>query len=232
MFDLKPLVGLLSLILCILVVFSPLKAVIEGLRKMELKNVSEKYISAAIVNGGLWLIYGLDTGDLAIITTAILFYVVHIFYIGCYYYINENRKMLGLSVSGFILGFIILYFVLPGQVAGFGALLVNTIFRLTILYKTKQALETKSQEYLNLMIINLTFMSNLVWVWYSYLISDIILFIPNITGVICAILNYITLLWIMGKIDDTHLSIISLKKLLSVPLETSQETNRKNTPLV
>ena len=86
-FIFKNIVGTICSVLTIMLVFSPMKSILEGLRTMEIKNIALTYLVSAIASGIFWGTYGLKLNDEPIYISNLFLILLYTFYLNCYFFI-------------------------------------------------------------------------------------------------------------------------------------------------
>ena len=126
---------------------------------------------------------------------------------------------------GIIVSFFIVLKIFPEKLTGVFAFLLNIFFNCTIFIKLKEAIEKRSNEYINMSIVIMSFLCCISWLAFSIIILDIFIFIPNFVGFIAFGLNFVVYFWNEGRLSEENWIIELLKKLLKVEDEKTNISN-------
>lgn len=219
------LVSTVANIFTFLVIFSPMKSIIEGLQTMTIKNISDTYLLAGILNSCFWLTYSVKNNIPPLYICNAILILVFGFYVNSYYYINKEKgNMVKYSIA-IIASFLGIYFIFPANLAASVAVIINTVFYCTIMIKLKESMEKRSNEYINMVIIIVTLFGCICWVLYGLLTNDYFVVIPNVIGIVVYALNILVFYWNDGKIGEYNILIEMLKKILRVEDEKTMISN-------
>ena len=73
----KEILGLLGSILNISLQLSPMPEIINGFKKMDIKNLTISYFVVGITQGIFWIGYGLNISDIVVYGPNITIYIIH-----------------------------------------------------------------------------------------------------------------------------------------------------------
>lgn len=105
---------------------------------------------------------------------------------------------------------------------------------LSLLEKLKAVLETKDSELINFPITIACLMNATVWCIYSILVKNAYLFIPNVLGIFCAILQMVLYLWAIEVIPDSSplvaplLIMVERKKVVDFAKKVDEDVGGKD----
>ncbi len=208
-----------------LVIFSPMKSILEGLKTMAIKDISDTYLLAGILNSCFWLTYSLKNNIPPIYICNAILILVFGFYVNSFYYINKEKgNMIKYSI-GIVSSFLAIYFLFPASLAASVAVIINTVFYCTIMIKLKESMEKRSNEYINMVIVVMTLCGCISWVCYGLLTSDYFVVVPNAIGIVVYGLNILVYYWNDGKIGEYNFIIELLKRILRVEDEKTMIAN-------
>lgn len=208
--------GIIGMLLGICCGIAPANSFIQGLKEMEIKNIAYSYLVFGVFNCLFWSCYGVQSNKFYIYATNLILLVIFIVYLNLFYYINKSQKEMPTHTAGIVILWLFTYFVLPTQLIGFIAFVVNTAWMATSLVTMKQALLNKDASFLNLQIAVITTLCTSFWLLYGLQVGDIFIILPNMIGAVLWACNFLIYYWSHGKIADDNIGIVILKKCLGI----------------
>jgi len=206
--------GTLGMILAFCLGASPIPALYQGVKDMEIKNITINYLFSAISNCSLWTLYGIIKNDLYLSRTNGCLLVLFIIYLGIFLYIKKEEyvKIAGYFVVIIILN-IFIYNLIPVEVIGFGAFVFNSIWALCAVESLRECLRKKDPNLINIQISFVSVSCGVCWFSYGVLSQNLFIVIPNLIGGSLWATNIIAYYWSNEKINDDHIVIIFMKKV-------------------
>jgi solute carrier family 50 protein (sugar transporter) len=202
-----------------------MKSILEGLKTMIIKDISDTYLLAGILNSCFWLTYSLKNNIPPLYICNAFLILVFGFYVNSYYYINKQTgNMIKYSIA-IVASFLGIYFLFPASLAASVAVIINTVFYCTIMIKLKESMEKRNNEYINMVIVVVTLCGCVSWVLYGILTDDYFVVVPNAIGIVVYGLNILVYYWNDGKIGEYNILIEMLKKILRVEDEKTGIAN-------
>ena len=187
---LKEILGLLGSILNISLQLSPMPGIIQGYKKMEIKNLTISYFVVGIIQGIFWIGYGTNISDIVVYGPNITIYILFSIYLDVVIYIKARYNLFYLTnIPLVLLCYISVKFV-PETFNVIFATIVSCFWQTTNLETIKLALNHYDSAYINILLSIITFSCFVIMSLYSLLIKAYIMFIPYFYG---AILNYINI---------------------------------------
>ena len=94
---LKEILGLLGSILNISLQLSPMPAIYEGFKKMEIKSMTISYFVVGIIQGIFWIGYGLNISDIVVYGPNITIYILFTIYLNVVIYVKSKFNLFYLT---------------------------------------------------------------------------------------------------------------------------------------
>lgn len=211
--------GSLGFIFSIIISISPAKSVYEGIQNMELKNLTPEYLLAALIKCSLWYIYGLKTGDIYVYYLNEISIICYLFYLNALLYINKKKSEIWFYNLGILIFIIILSTILDASLALIISTIFSTIWQFTTIRNIRKSLNLKDASYINILLAYVSCLGFFVWVIYSILTDNYLMFTPNICGTFMWIVNIIIYYWSVDKIADDNVIIKLLKFIFYVKVK-------------
>jgi hypothetical protein len=210
-------IGIFALIVSILKHFEKINSVYQGTKKMDVKSFENNHNLINILANGLWIIYGIKNKDFPIFLTHIVLFFIYMYYMNSYFWVNHEKdnmyKYSGICIFSWIFG----YYLLQKDIAGFFALIVLLCSFYFVLKEIQRCLETKSNEDMTLLEIQMSVASTGLWVIYGlFLTHQLVIWVSNLIGFLIMLIYLLTFYWTKGSIEDQHFLVINLKKLFRV----------------
>jgi hypothetical protein len=210
----------------LLAILSPLPAIIQGVRKKEIKNLAFKFLTIGLFSAMMWTAYGLQLRDTTVIISNSFGVLFHIFYMNSFIYIKycQNLKeqlqemIKEIAIYNFIAWGIFLLFlkVLPVNLVGIiGTILVLFVFT-ALFEKIRISLIKKDSTYINMLLTCVLLSCNVMWITYGLKQNDIFLYGPNLYGFIVNNITLIVYFWTKEHIRHDNEIILFLKTILKV----------------
>ena len=195
---------------------SPIPAVIEGLRAMEIKSMTTTYFIIGIIQAILWLGFGLKIHDIIVYGPNVTCFVLFSIYLNIIIYIQKKYALFyQANLSFYILLYIVIkYF--PTHACDSIASIICIAWQTANLETMKNALKFKDQAYINKLLSYISFVSFGFGATYSLFISAYIMLIPNIYGSLLNLTNLYIWYWAGGAFKDDSLVITILKIILRI----------------
>ena len=217
------IVGSLATILTIITLIGPITKIFEGLNNHRITH-DNKIVLISILNTGLWIIYGLKLSSFPIYLTNTALYFIFLFFLNSYFWVNHEKQNIFYYTASIVLCWTICFNILPQDVAGMFAFLVNIGLCYPLIQKIKRALAKKNNDEMNMIEFQLSAFTAFLWVIYGMLLTNLIfIWIPHLISLITLIIAILTFQWTIGKIEDDHFIIINLKTLLKVNDEMNDQ---------
>ena len=222
----KEILGLLGSILNISLQLSPMPGIIEGFKKMDIKNLTISYFVVGIVQGIFWIGYGLNISDIVVYGPNITIYLLFSIYLNVVIYIKARYNLFYMTnIPLACLCFISCKY-LPEIVNVVGATIVSIFWQTTNVETMRLALKYYDSAYINLLLSVVTFSCFVIMSLYSLLIYAYIMFIPYFYGSILNFINIYIYYWAEKKIKKNDCLIEKIKVILKP--ETSDDIEGKN----
>ena len=223
----KEILGLLGSILNISLQLSPMPGVIEGYKKMDIKNLTISYFVVGIVQGIFWIGYGLNISDIVVYGPNITIYILFSIYLNVVIYIKYRYNLFYLTnIPLAILCFFSCKY-LPEIVNVVGATIVSCFWQTTNVETMRLALKYYDSAYINLLLSIVTFSCFVIMSIYSLLIGAYIMFIPYFYGSILNFINIYIYYWAERKLQKDDCFIQKIKAILK-PENSSDDIEGKN----
>jgi uncharacterized protein with PQ loop repeat len=206
--------GIAGTILNLIFIFSPFPSFYQGVKDKEIKNVSLTYLLFLTGNCSLWTIYGIKLDNFTIIFSNIIGLIINIVYIDMYLYIVDKSDKIILNTIGIIAATMLVYIILPVTMIGLIVTFVLLGVYSSMIIKIRETFVKKNAEYTNYFLSIASVFNTSIWSIYGIFILDWVIIIPNIYGVLINIAALIVYYWSVGKIDDSNIFIILLKRAL------------------
>ena len=186
----KEILGLLGSILNISLQLSPMPEIINGLKKMDIKNLTISYFVVGITQGIFWIGYGLNISDIVVYGPNITIYLLFTIYLNITIYVKSRYHLFYLTnIPLAILCFLSCrYFTESINVVS--ATIVSMFWQTTNLETMRLALKYHDSAYINLLLSIVTFCCFVIMSIYSLMIKAYVMFIPYFYG---SILNFINI---------------------------------------
>lgn len=212
---LKEILGLLGSILNISLQLSPMPGIIEGYKKMDIKNLTISYFVVGIVQGIFWIGYGLNISDIVVYGPNITIYILFSIYLNIVIYIKSRFNLFYLTNIPLAFLCLISCTILPELVNVVGATIVSIFWQTTNVETMRLALKYYDSAYINLLLSIVTFSCFVIMSIYSLLIKAYIMFIPYFYGSILNFINIYIYYWAERKISKNDWLILKIKGILS-----------------
>lgn len=207
--------GTLGMILAYCLGVSPIPGLYQGLKDMEIKNITLTYLLSAVSNCSLWTIYGMKKNDKYLALTNGVLLILFLVYLGIFLYIKkEEFYKIGAYYAGIVIALLLIANVIPTEVIGFGAFVVNSVWGLTAIETLRECLKKKDPKLINIQISFVSTLCSFSWLFYGILSENIFVVIPNVIGNVLWTANIISYYWSCEKISDDHLVIVYMKKIV------------------
>ena len=193
---------------------SPIPAVIEGLKVMEIKSLTTTYFIIGCTQAILWIGFGAKIHDIIVYGPNVTCFILFSAYLNSIIYI---QKKYALFYQANLPLWIFLYIVLkyfPTHACDSIASIICIAWQTANLETMQNALKFKDQAYINKLLSIISFISFGFGATYSLFISAYIMLIPNIYGSLLNLINLYIWYWAGGVFSDDSLVILILKKIL------------------
>jgi solute carrier family 50 protein (sugar transporter) len=205
------ILGTAGMFVSFIMLVSPLPSVLEGLRKMEFKSLSQSYLICAMGNSILWAVYGFKLNEFAMYLTNTFAFLLFLFYYNSTLWINsQGNRILPSSLFSFIVSYAF-YTYFPKEMVGFLAFLMSSIWMLSSIEKMREAILERSAKFINLPVVLSSMTGNLIWVIYGTLLSNFYIIFPNTLGLVLYLFNIIIYFWVMNYLSEKNGIITVLK---------------------
>lgn len=215
-------IGTLGFLFGFIICVSPAKSVYEGIKNMELKNLTQEYLLTGVIQGSLWSIYGHKIGDFYVYFLNDIVIICFLSYLNAILYINKKNSEMVYYNFGVILFIAALSQILSINIALLLSTIVSTIWQFTTLRNVRQSLSLKDASYINLLLAYVSCAGFSMWTLYSFLSDNYLMFIPNLCGALMWEINIIIFYWTVNQIADDSLIIKLLKKAFIVEEKTNE----------
>ena len=210
----KEILGLLGSILNISLQLSPMPEIINGLKKMDIKNLTISYFVVGITQGIFWIGYGLNISDIVVYGPNITIYLLFTIYLNITIYVKSRYHLFYLTnIPLAILCFLSCrYFTESINVVS--ATIVSMFWQTTNLETMRLALKYHDSAYINLLLSIVTFCCFVIMSIYSLMIEAYVMFIPYFYGSILNFINIYIYFWAEHKIAKEDCLIQKLTSIL------------------
>ena len=226
--ELVDVIGMAGFLLTLILLLSPIPSLYEGVKKMELKNLTLEYILIGACQGCLWFIYGYKLNDYYTTLTNTVMVILFGIYMNIFFYINRMKEKFLTYNAGLILTFSLFCLLLSGTVCLILASILSTVWQFSMVGKIKEALYSKDASFINIQIAYASLCVFLFWTIYSLLINNYLMTVPNTIGVIIWSFNIVLFYWANGFISDKSKLGIFLNSFKS---KSDSEGNPNKEPL-
>ena len=206
----KEILGLLGSILNISLQLSPMPEIINGLKKMDIKNLTISYFVVGITQGIFWIGYGLNISDIVVYGPNITIYLLFTIYLNITIYVKSRYHLFYLTnIPLAILCFLSCrYFTESINVVS--ATIVSMFWQTTNLETMRLALKYHDSAYINLLLSIVTFSCFVIMWIYSLMIEAYVMFIPYFYGSILNFINIYIYAWCLNKINQNNWFILKI----------------------
>jgi hypothetical protein len=206
----KEILGLLGSILNISLQLSPMPEIINGLKKMDIKNLTISYFVVGITQGIFWIGYGLNISDIVVYGPNITIYLLFTIYLNITIYVKSRYHLFYLTnIPLAILCFLSCrYFTESINVVS--ATIVSMFWQTTNLETMRLALKYHDSAYINLLLSIVTFCCFVIMSIYSLMIEAYVMFIPYFYGSILNFINIYIYAWCLNKINQNNWFILKI----------------------
>ena len=206
----KEILGLLGSILNISLQLSPMPEIINGLKKMDIKNLTISYFVVGITQGIFWIGYGLNISDIVVYGPNITIYLLFTIYLNITIYVKSRYHLFYLTnIPLAILCFLSCrYFTESINVVS--ATIVSMFWQTTNLETMRLALTYHDSTYINLLLSIVTFCCFVIMSIYSLMIEAYVMFIPYFYGSILNFINIYIYAWCLNKINQNNWFILKI----------------------
>ena len=206
----KEILGLLGSILNISLQLSPMPEIINGLKKMDIKNLTISYFVVGITQGIFWIGYGLNISDIVVYGPNITIYLLFTIYLNITIYVKSRYHLFYLTnIPLAILCFLSCrYFTESINVVS--ATIVSMFWQTTNLETMRLALIYHDSAYINLLLSIVTFCCFVIMSIYSLMIKAYVMFIPYFYGSILNFINIYIYAWCLNKINQNNWFILKI----------------------
>ena len=223
----KEILGLLGSILNISLQLSPMPEIINGLKKMDIKNLTISYFVVGITQGIFWIGYGLNISDIVVYGPNITIYLLFTIYLNITIYVKSRYHLFYLTnIPLAILCFLSCrYFTESINVVS--ATIVSMFWQTTNLETMRLALKYHDSAYINLLLSIVTFFCFVIMSIYSLMIKAYVMFIPYFYGSILNFINIYIYAWCLNKINQNNWFILKIIFILKADV-IEKEKKKKN----
>ena len=206
----KEILGLLGSILNISLQLSPMPEIINGFKKMDIKNLTISYFVVGITQGIFWIGYGLNISDIVVYGPNITIYLLFTIYLNITIYVKSRYHLFYLTnIPLAILCFLSCrYFTESINVVS--ATIVSMFWQTTNLETMRLALKYHDSAYINLLLSIVTFFCFVIMSIYSLMIKAYVMFIPYFYGSILNFINIYIYAWCLNKINQNNWFILKI----------------------
>ena len=224
----KEILGLLGSILNISLQLSPMPEIINGFKKMDIKNLTISYFVVGITQGIFWIGYGLNISDIVVYGPNITIYILFTIYLNVTIYVKSRYKLFLLTniPLAILCFFSCSYF--PSSINVVSATVVSIFWQTTNVETMRLALKYHDSAYINLLLSVVTFSCFVIMAIYSLLIEAYVMFIPYFYGSILNFINIYIYCWCLNRLSKNDCFINNLIKLLKV--DTNEEVIETKKP--
>ena len=206
----KEILGLLGSIFNISLQLSPMPEIINGFKKMDIKNLTISYFVVGITQGIFWIGYGLNISDIVVYGPNITIYLLFTIYLNITIYVKSRYHLFYLTnIPLAILCFLSCrYFTESINVVS--ATIVSMFWQTTNLETMRLALKYHDSAYINLLLSIVTFFCFVIMSIYSLMIKAYVMFIPYFYGSILNFINIYIYAWCLNKINQNNWFILKI----------------------
>lgn len=219
------ILGLLGSILNISLQLAPMPAIIEGFKKMEIKNMTINYFIVGIVQGILWIGYGLNIHDIVVYGPNITIYILFTIYLNITIYVKSRFNLFYMTNIPLLILCLLSCTLFPEIVNVVGATIVSICWQTTNVETMRLALKYKDQGYINFLLSLVTFSCFTCMALYSLMIKAYVMFLPYFYGTILNFVNMYIYYWAGGKIASNDCFIVLIFKILKPENTTGSENS-------
>ena len=174
----KELLGLIGSILNISLQLSPMPGIIEGYKKMDIKNLTISYFVVGIIQGIFWIGYGLNISDIVVYGPNITIYILFSIYLNVVIYVKAKYNLFYMTNIPLAFLCFISCSLFPASVNVINATIVSIFWQTTNVETMRLALKNYDSAYINILLSVVTFSCFVIMSIYSLLINAYIMFIP------------------------------------------------------
>lgn len=220
-------VGLLGDLFSLGLQLSPAPAILQGLKDMEIKSLTLYYFLTGIINGILWVSYGLGAHDPFIWSINVVGNILFFTYMNCFIYIQKLPPNYYLYTNGGLAAlFLFCKFAIPYQLNMYVAAVIGIVWQSTTLTTMRLAMLNKDTSYINILLCYVSFANFVAWTIYGILVRTFTLYFVNgICGTIMFVNIYIYY-WAINQIPDDDCLIVNLRKI--IPPDASPPKEKEN----
>jgi hypothetical protein len=184
--------------------------IINGLKKMDIKNLTISYFVVGITQGIFWIGYGLNISDIVVYGPNITIYLLFTIYLNITIYVKSRYHLFYLTnIPLAILCFLSCrYFTESINVVS--ATIVSMFWQTTNLETMRLALKYHDSAYINLLLSIVTFFCFVIMSIYSLMIKAYVMFIPYFYGSILNFINIYIYAWCLNKINQNNWFILKI----------------------
>lgn len=194
---------------------TPIPTIYNGLIDGEIKSITLSYFLINLINMTFWFCYGLKINDFFIYALNIPGIFLFTIYINIYIYLHLNKFFfLFINTSLFML-FLVSYKIFSYQLNIFFGTLVGLISQTTTIPTMRSALLKKDSGFINIDLMYVFLFGCVDWLIFGILKNIYLMVFSNLIQGIFAITNIFIYLWAIGYIENEHLFILILKKIMS-----------------
>lgn len=194
---------------------APIPSLWQGIKDKEITNITIIYLLSAVSNCSLWSLYSLKKGDYYLLITNGVLLALFLIYLGVFLYIKKEEFIrIGGYYGVIVLANLLIYNIIPTEVIGFAAFVVNTVWGLCAIENLRECLKRKDPKLINIQISVVSVLCGFSWFSYGVLSSNFFVIVPNLVGIILWGANIICYYWSNEKIPDESLVIVTLKKIV------------------
>ena len=219
----KEILGLLGSILNISLQLSPMPEIINGFKRMDIKNLTISYFVVGITQGIFWIGYGLNISDIVVYGPNITIYFLFTIYLNVTIYVKARYNLFFLTniPLAILCYFSCSYF--PSSINVVSATIVSIFWQTTNLETMKLALGFHDSAYINLLLSIVTFSCFVIMAIYSLLIEAYVMFIPYAYGANLNFVNIYIYYYCLNKSSKDDCFIKNLKIILKVDNNENNE---------
>lgn len=222
----KEVLGFLGAVLNISLQLSPMPGIIEGYKKMEVKNLTISYFVVGISQGVLWIGYGLNISDIVVYGPNITIYILFSIYLNVLIFIKSRYNLFYLTNIPLAILCIISCKIFPEIINVSGATIISICWQTTNVETMRLALKNYDPAYINILVSLVTFSCFVCMALYSLLIEAYIMFIPYFYGAILNFTNIYIYYWACRKMPKDDCFIRLLFSILKPGQETEGEQDK------
>ena len=221
--------GTLGMILAYCLGLAPIPSLLQGIKDMEITNITIIYLLSAVSNCSLWTLYAIQKNDFYLSMTNGVLGALFLVYFGIFHYIKKEKLIRICAFNGIIIiANILIYNLIPTEVIGFSAFVVNTIWGLCAIENLRECLKIKDPNLINIQISVISTLCGISWLFYGILSENLFVVVPNLIGGILWTANIVCYYWSNEKIADDSLVIVTLKKIVFFDQQVFQNHKGKD----